>query len=498
MRTNPGSGIDALDPMRDREVRNHPLAASHDLGCQTMFWRLCCIAGLAAFSIGAKASDLTYLQGLLAATPAGGWVLASTTTFSSAWVTDTTAAPASPSGPYAMINAWSGFSWDSLRGNLILSGGGHANYVGNEVYVWSGATGAWTQGSLASRVDLQTGMVVGQDAPQAAHGFQTNTYAVINDRHIVLGAGTWNAGGMVADLNGRTGVWWWNPALADSGKVGGGDGTGWDPSSPGSNSWQKRPYDPWVGLPTTSGKYSYASAYRIEGGKDVIYYTMEQNGSGFPLLMRYELGSATTPDTWQVVGLTAYSVAGQGTAMIDTTRGLFVRVADNTGPYTADLAVWNLANNNTANPDANRELPVVLVTTTGAAWSFAYGAALDYDVANDQYVIWDSNGGGAVWVVKPEYDTNGQMKSVWTVRQLASTTSAQPVGSHMTGVWGKWEYVEELGAFIALDSYNSTTGDAGVWLYKPLATAVPEVPPWQALGIGCLALFGLVKRSQRH
>lgn len=453
---------------------------------------------VSATASAVSAADLSYLQSLLAATPAGGWVQASTTTFASAWPTGGSAAPWTPNNASALPIAWSGFAWDSLRGDLVFSGGGHANYIGNEVYVWQGSDGTWTRGTLPSKVNTSNYMVVGQDAPQASHSFQTNTYAAVSDRYVVLGGGTWNSGGSLADMNGRTGPWWWDPSRADPNKVGGADGTGWDSSKQGSQSWQKRTDNfPWAGQAGNSGTaYSYASGYRTEAGKDVIYYTMESHGSGFPSLWRYELGTPTQPDTWQKVGVTWNSIAGQGTAMIDSSRGFFVRTADNVAGYTSDLAIWNLANNNTANPVANHDFGVRLVTATGGEWSFAYGASIAYDVHSDEYVIWDSKAQGSVWITRPEFNGDGTMKSVWTVDLVSSATPAQPVGNLVNGVWGKWKYVADLGAFVAMDAYDATKQDAAIWLYKPMVTAVPEPAVWQALLAGLFIVGWQVHRRR--
>jgi hypothetical protein len=42
--------------------------------------------------------------------------------------------------PGSILKAWSSFAWDSNRGDVILWGGGHANYGGNAVYRWRDAT----------------------------------------------------------------------------------------------------------------------------------------------------------------------------------------------------------------------------------------------------------------------------------------------------------------------------------------------------------------------
>lgn len=347
-----------------------------------------CIAVAATWAaLSAHAADLSYLQGLLDATPAGGWVKANSNRFSDAWPTGLDLPPPTPSGPAAVAYAWSSFAWDSQRGDLLIYGGGHANYVGNEVYVWHGGNGAWTRGTLPSRVDLSSHLVIGNGAPQSAHTYQTNSYVPINDRFIAFGGGGWNSGGNLSDVNGRTGPWWWDPSKADAGKVGGADGTGWDPSRPGSSSWQARPYDPWVGLPRMEGRgYAYGTtAYRAENGKDVIYLTMDQNASGFPALMRYELGDVTTPDTWQQVGVTQNSYLQSGAAMIDSRRGLFVRTSMPNGPaYQSDLAIWNLANNNAANPTINTDTRVQFVDSEGRGVDLNFASSIAYDVGNDQ------------------------------------------------------------------------------------------------------------------
>lgn len=446
-----------------------------------------------------QAADYTYLQNLLNATPAGGWVKASTNKFIDAAPTGADQAPPSPSGPLAVTYAWSGMAWDGSRGNIILYGGGHANYVGNEVYLWQGSNGTWTRGSLPSQVDLSTGYVNGGGAPQSSHTYQTNIYAPINDRFVMFGGAAWNSGGAPVDANGRTGVWWWNPALADANKVGGATGTGWNPSSQGSNSWQARPYDPWVGMPAGSGRsYIYGtSAYRAENGKDVIYLTLDQNSSGLPALFRYELGSPGTPDSWSMVGVDFGSAYIQsGAAAIDSANGLFVRTALTGGSFVNDLAVWDLSKSNAANPTANKEFGVRLVTETGQDWATNASTSVAYNAQTGELVFWDGTAGGTVWTTKAEYLADGKLDSVWTIHKASSSTAAQPKGNFTDGVLGKWEYAPELGAFIAMDAADAS-GDAAIWLYKPMAAAVPETSTWAMMLAGMMGL-GLMSRRRRQ
>jgi hypothetical protein len=356
---------------------------------------------------------------------------------------------------------------------LILFGGGHANYVGNEVYVWQGVDGRWTRGSLPSKVDLSSQLVEGNGAPQSAHTYQTNIYAPLMDRFVVFGGAIWSNGGSLFDAGGRTGPWWWDPSKADPVKVGGQSYTGWDPNRLGSNAWQSRPYVPWLGLANQEGPSFIhgTSAHRVEDGKDVIYLTMDQNGSGWPNLYRYQLGTPGTPDLFQRVGTpSGFSIMQSGAAAIDSRNGLFVRTARalNSGPFPSpgDLAVWRLANNNAANPEVNVDAAVQLLEGNGAPVDMNFASSIAYDVVNDQFVIWDSRDRGTVWITQSTFNSDGSVAPVWTVRRVPSTTSAQPLGNHHDGVLGKWKYMPEIGAFIALDS-PSTSGD--VWLYKPPA-----------------------------
>ena len=72
------------------------------------------------------------------------------------------------------------------------------------------------------------------------------------------------------------------------------------------------------------------------------------------------------------------------------------------------------------------------------------------------------------------------------------------MGNYNNCVCGKWKYVDELGAFIALDEYQNPTQDAGVWLYKPYnLAAVPEAPAWAMMLPGLLALGAWRLRSRR-
>lgn len=45
----------------------------------------------------------------------------------------------------SVISGWSGAAWDDTNRRLLITGGGHADYAGNEVYQWSALTGLFTR-----------------------------------------------------------------------------------------------------------------------------------------------------------------------------------------------------------------------------------------------------------------------------------------------------------------------------------------------------------------
>jgi hypothetical protein len=457
-------------------------------------------------SVGQANAETSFerLSSLLGGTPQGGWVKASTNLYSDAWPTG---ADAAIGWPGSIIRAWSSFAWDSTRENLLLWGGGHANYVGNEMYVWDGATGKWGRGSLASRLDSDL-FVVDSAAPQSAHTYDNNVYLPVNDMFLTFGGAAAPGGGAFQEKEGttvsRAGPYLWDPTKADPNKVGGTTGSGWNTVkiAEGGNMWTDR-QGQWTGT-EAPGYVNGTTAYRNEGGRDVVYLTADSAASGFPSLYRYTVGDVRNggQDTWEKVGVTGNTVGYQGAATIDTTHNLYIRTANPNPNYTSELAVWDLDNSNTVSPNRNTDIGIDLVKTDGTPFLMNGNYGIDYDSANNMVVLWDgSNGGGTVWAVPIITDVDGNVNSntTWTAYELESVTESHPHGNFTTGVLGKWKYDPELGAFIALDEVVKTDDgkwDAAVWLYKPVAGPIPE-PQAYALLLAGLGLIGWAVRGRR-
>ncbi len=445
----------------------------------------------------ANAYDLAYLKSLLDATPIGGWVQANSTPYTSAVASRSSALPEqSYTNPASIVNAWSSLAWDSKRGQLYLWGGGHANYIGNEMHVWSASTGAWSLGSLPSRVenfvsapDPRTWLVVDGAAPQSAHTYDGNLYLPVNDYFLAFGDAVFNTGAGFQKLNAqgelvKAGPWLWDPTKADSNKVGGTTGSGYDPAVVGGQMWVDR-QGQWTGsdgAPTSLFTMN-STAYRTENGHDTVYVTKLGSSGGHPDLYRYTLGDVRNGglDNWEKVGISWNVASGESTAVLDNVNNLYVHTsvtANDPGRY--ELQIWDL---DLAGAE-NRDLGVHLVLGDGSELRLHVGAGIAYNNQDGTIWLWDGAERGTVWRTKAAFNADGSLATEWLAERFDSTTASQPNGSFFAGVFGKWHWASELGAFVAMDEYSALTGDAGVWLYKPIP--VPEVAsPW-------LMLFGLV------
>jgi len=437
-------------------------------------------------------AELPALVSALASVPEGSWVKVNANLFSEVWTPEALRPIERNSGgvgsPSAILGAWGSFAWDTRRGDVIVYGGGHANYGGNEIYRWRGVTRKWERASLPSQIALDARnnykAVDGPDnAPVSAHTYDNNVYLPQIDRFLTFGGAAYNNGDAYLRDNGNggsrvTGPYLWDPTKADPMKVGGTTGSHVQrvaayPEVVGGAMWQNR--DLPVNLAGTpslpSAHVEGCTGTGVENGKDVVYVGARLGGGIALHLFRYVINDVNAPsaDNWTKVGAWVDTPVGQTVCSYDPERKLMVRLGSKTRPFI----FWDVNTPSATyygNPDK-----VAGYTEAGGGLAAALNAgtfeisncALDFDPVRRNHVLWC--GASNVWRLTPPA-TNST--TGWTLVREVAAVGPTPTTAMGVGLLGKWKYIPNVDAFMALQI--STEGH--VWLYKPTG--------WQPPGTG--------------
>lgn len=425
---------------------------------------------------------------IVAGMPEGSWAKVNSNLFSDVW-THADLRPLNGSGnptPSKIILAWSGYAWDSNRGDLIIYGGGHANYSGNDVYRWRARSLRWERAALPSEIQrwgttTYFWSIDGANAaPAAAHTYDNAVFLPSLDRYLNFGGASYNSGTSYVQPNESdpstirvTGPYFFDPAKADPNQVGGTTGSHVQRVAPyanvtGGRMWQNRDFPKYQQGKTLPVRHvNGCTAYAEEQGRDVVYVGAGASSNATsPSLYRYLPGDVADPfsDDITRVGIYWTGTAGATSCAIDPRRGVFVRTGNNTNK---PFVFWNL---NTLGP-TNKD-QIVSATGTVAEftnWLAATGknqalCALDYDPVRQHFVLWC--GDNTLWSLAPP---SPLATSGWTMARLQSEGAALPPGRVGTGVLGKWKYIPGFDVFLGLQ--HETEGQ--IWVYKPVGWQAP-------------------------
>jgi hypothetical protein len=310
--------------------------------------------------------------------------------------------PAPDGDPENITKAWSGATFDTKGNRMLLWGGGHNDYAGNELYAFSINTLSWSRlTSPSSNTGGDEGSGAYPDGrPRAGHSYNTLAYAENTNRMYIVGlAAVWFNGG-----------------------------------SPG-NSFQ---------FDLDSGNWSsYARNPRlgdVKGGM-AVYDSATNNiwyrSGGQAGLTKYD----TTTGNWTDYGDDGKFVEIYATAAIDPQRRLMVSVGGYNG---RQLYVWDLAN-----PSADPTTP----NTAGPRdVEGAQSPGFVFDSSSRKFVGWLS--GTSVYVLDPSNWT-------WSKIPAASNNAVTPGSPAANGTYGRWRYVPSKNAFMLVNAV-----DQNVYFYK--------------------------------
>lgn len=452
-------------------------------GLSAGIWRTQILAASNAMQSNASSTasidPYARLRGLLRTVNKGAWIQVNTTRFYDCTIPAVDDAPGYTSLTHgAVAKAWPSFAWDADNGNLILWGGGHANYGGNEIYIWDGSTGAWARGSLPSALDSYA-YVPDKSAPQSSHTYSNNIWLPINRMFATFGGAAAPSGGPFAEIvapgapptSRRVGPWLFDLALSDANKVGGTTGSGWDTAAvkTGSNAWyNRRDYVDGTYPIDTLNHINGATIYRTEDGHDVCYFTMDA-ASGFPFWYRYQFGDvrAGERDTCAKNGETWNSVIYEGFGVYDSSRGMFYRNGTGAVDRPAELAAQHLD----SMTGTTHDTAINIVDTLGDPFvmsrgGFSFGAS--YNENDDLLYLWNGVETGTYYTVAiPAWDAGtGWASTTWIATEHVPAGIA-PRGGFQVSVLGRMRYVPALKAIVVMDKEDAVLNlDPGVWMLK--------------------------------
>lgn len=428
------------------------------------------------------------LLDIVEAMPEGSWAKVNTNSFSDAW-TPSALRPlygtASNPTPSKIISSWSSFAWDSKRGDIILYGGGHANYSGNDVYRWRSRTLQWERAALPSQTlfvgsNTWTAIDGADGAPTSAHTYDNAVYLPLVDRYLNFGGAIYNTGGPYtrpseADptVLRRTGPYLFDPSRADPDKVGGSTGSHVQRVAPyasvvGGEMWENRDiHKHLAGSTLPRSHVNGCTAYSNAPESHDVVYVGARTGGGTALdLYRYQITDLAAPwlDEINRIGIYWSSPSAQTTCAHDPVANIVLRTGTNASPFF----FWDLGTPGSSNREQR-------VSVTGsvkdmADWLTFIGrtipyCALDYDQERANFLLWC--GSGELWRVIPPVAPSIYG---WEVIPEPSPIGTVPPNIVGTGILGKWEYVPGFDVFVGLE--NSTQGN--IWVYKPVGWVAPS------------------------
>jgi chitodextrinase len=311
------------------------------------------------------------------------------------------------SGPSGIMDAWNGAAFDTSTNRLIVWGGGHQDYYGNEVYAFSLNTLSWSALSLPSDPGSScssanngcTGPTFADGQPIAVHTYDTPTY--VPALHAVYS--------MAGGSNTGYGDYWlfgltenkWTTNIVAPGFASAGSSNVTDYDSVTGHIFGM-PYGPFGGQ-VSAGLYEYdplagTNAYTQHGTEDVPDYHM--------------------------------------TAAIDPVHRYFVAVG---GGF---LRAYSLSSGNVVQSTSSGNQAIVNGNAPGFVWDSAVG----------KFVGW--NGGSTVYLLDP---------TTWSWTPIPAVSgSATPTAPNSQGTFGRFKYSPSFNVFVGVNRV-----DENVYIYKP-------------------------------
>ena len=322
------------------------------------------------------------------------------------------------SGCEGLLSAWSSGAYDPLHHQMLLFGGGHMDYGGNEVYAFDVKSFAWSRLTAPSLgpYDIDP---LNDGRPVSRHTYDGLTWIEQTATMMAWGGSRATSGG------GTNVTWFFDPA---------------------TKQWKNPPV-----IDVPGGAYDLSLVY-----DPITNKVFEKGGEAFNV---FDVATST----WKKVrdfGFPPYwprYSGGSPRGILDTKRrvvwsvggGLYMLYAIDTDEFVTDKWVTT-GGGDFDNSSAVNGRTEQVITTGGGDVIGAKAPGLDYDVKADALVAWT---GGAPYVLDLTTKT-------WTRKSGAGDLPPGPTG---TGTYGRFRYLREYNVFLLV-----TSSDA-VYFYKHTA-----------------------------
>jgi hypothetical protein len=319
-------------------------------------------------------------------------------------------------GVYAEMNDWSGGVLDTATDSLIVWGGGHGGYFGNEVYAFNLKTLTWSMLDTPSSIAgwNQSSPILPDGTPSAQHTYDALTFLPGTGQMFVAGSSGATPNGYSYTqswlYDPTTGTW--HQAASYNGSVVG-DVTAYDPvtqkvfainSASGLES-----YDPtsntWKVIGTTP-----INDYHQTGAIDPNTHMMLTTGEGY--LQEVDLTTGAVTQLHSTGDQTVQSGNAPGFVW-DDAAGVFVGWNGGSTLYTLDPTTWHWTTYNAASDST------VMPTAANSQGTFG---RFQYDAADNVFVVVNA-ADQDIYILKPSFGPSATAGSGGVAPQMVDQGS---------------------------------------------------------------------------
>lgn len=322
-------------------------------------------------------------------------------------------------GQAGVMNAWSSGCYDTLRDRLLVFGGGHSDYGGNEIYAFGPLTSETPAWSRVTEPSVPTGGGAELNAdgtPSSRHTYGTLQYDPVRDTFMML------SGGSLFNMSSATGSKRCHGFSFETG------------------TW-KTDYPYW----TPGDIHNTASEW------DPISQVFWVKNSFSTQMAKFDPAGNGGLGLWAGVGASWYSNPYMVLA-VDTNRHVLWGIGGSNGRLNKiDLNANNVRTN-----------PVTTGDAGGIALEVAQAPGFVYDIIGDRLIAW--RGGRDVFQLDPD-------TLVWTRLQNVEN-AVDPGAANAAGTYGRFRYIARYNGCIVV---NKNTGS--VFFYKLGAMTEAVNPP---------------------